>query len=258
MAEGMAETEFRVPVIATVVAAVLAVSLASSPASAQQGSLKDFLFGQRPETERRAPPPPVARYVSETGQGFVLDTTTPRPLLRFEGSPEIWVLQPTVGPRGDVIYKNDLGQMILRATKLGGLTLFTRGTPAGASAEVAGASPPIRLQPIGPKALFRQLTLASARASGAARRLIPVEADASPGSSALIGDAAMLASEAMIHLSRTPEGQTRLAQIQRIALVEGPRPSVMLKNGTLLIVVTPDQGIAGRPSSERISYVTSR
>lgn len=243
--------------IAALAAAMLAATLASSPALAQQPSLKDFLFGTPSESERRAPPPPVARYVSETGEGFVLDTTAPRPLLRFEGSSEIWALHPAVGPRGDVIYKNDLGQMILRATKLGGLTLFTRRSPGGAAAEVAGASQPIRLQPIGPKALLRQLTLASARASGAAKRLIPVEADASPGSSAVIADAAMLASEAMIRLSRTPEGQARLAKIRHIVLVEGPRPAVELKNGTLLIVVRPDEGLAGRPSSERITYVTS-
>ena len=258
MAGGMARTSIRFPEVAVVVAALSALLSAAAPAHAQ-GSLKDLLFGDKPaEGQRRAPPPPVARYVTETGEGFILDRSTGQPLLKFESSYEVWVLQPEVGPRGDINYKNDLGQLILRATKLGGFTLFTPKRPAGAAAEVTGAVQPLRLKPVSPLALYQLLRIASGRASKAAGRTIGFEADASPASSALIADASLVVSEAIVRLAQTPGGQPQLAKIGKVAIVEGARPTVVLRNGVLLIVVSPDQGLSGRPSSERILQVAFR
>lgn len=253
----MARTVIRFPVAAFLIAVATTLLFAAAPAHAQgKGSLKDFLFGDKPaESQRRAPPPPVARYVTETGEGFILDRSTGKPLFKFESSYEVWALQPEVGPRGDINYKNDLGQLILRATKLGGFTLFTRKRPNGASAEVAGAVQPLRLKPVSPLALYQLMRLASGRASKAAGRTIAFEADATPDSSALIADAAVIASECVIRLAQTPGGQGQLNKVGKVVIVEGARPAVVLKNGVLLIVVTPGQGIAGRPSSERIISV---
>ncbi|ATQ41716.1 DUF4908 domain-containing protein [Caulobacter mirabilis] len=255
----MARTGFRVPeAAAAILAAALALlSLAASPALAQ-GSLKDFLFGERADqTQRRPAAPPVARYVSETGEGFILDRSSGKPLLKFESSYEVWALQPEVGPRGDINYKNDLGQIILRATKLGGFTLFTRKRPSGSSAEVMGAAPALRLKPVSPLALYQLMRLSSARASKASGRVIAFEADATPASSPLIADASVIASEAIVRLSSTPKGRVQLEKIGKVVIVEGARPSVVLKNGVLLIVVTPDDGMAGRPSSDRIIHVAA-
>lgn len=251
----MARTGFRFPVAALLMAAAFALLCAPAPSHAQ-GSLKDFLFPERPgESQRRAPPPPVARYVTETGEGFILDRSSGKPLLKFESSFEVWVLQPEVGPRGDINYKNDLGQLILRATKVGGFTLFTRKRPNGAAAEVAGPVQPLRLKPVSPLALYQLLRIASGRASKAAGRTIAFEADASPASSALIADASLVASEAIIRLAQSPNSQAQLGRINKVVVVEGARPSVVLKNGVLLIVVAPGDGLAGRPSSERILRV---
>jgi hypothetical protein len=256
MAWGMARTGIRVHEAALYLAVVLTLLFAAAPARAQTGSLKDFLFGDKSaESQRRAPPPPVARYVTETGEGFILDRSTGKPLLKFESNYEVWVLQPEVGPRGDINYKNDLGQLILRATKLGGFTLFTRKRPAGAAAEVAGPVQPLRLKPVSPIALYQVMRLASGRASKAAGRTIAFEADATPASSALIADASLIASEAIIRLSQTRNGQVHMNRIGKVVIVEGARSSIVLKNGVLLIVVAPDQGLSGRPSSERIISV---
>lgn len=259
MAWGMARTGFRVPEAAAVtLAAVFALLVtAAAPAHAQTGSLKDFLFGERPDTQRRPSAPPTARYVSETGEGFILDRSSGKPLLKFETSAEVWALQPEVGPRGDINYKNDLGQLILRATKLGGFTLFTRKRPSGSAAEVAGVAPALRLKPVSPIALYQFMRAASARSSKAAGRVIAFEADATPASSALIADATFIASEAVVRLSSTPKGRVQLEKIGKVVIVEGARPNVVLKNGVLLIVVTPDQGLAGRPSSDRIIHVAA-
>jgi hypothetical protein len=101
--------------------------------------------------------PAVARYVSEDGDGFVLDRTQPKPLLKFDNNPEVWALAPHPGPRGDTIYKNDLGEPVLRATRLGGVTVFTDQRPGGSAAALAGGGPALRLSPLGPQALLERL-----------------------------------------------------------------------------------------------------
>jgi hypothetical protein len=248
----MTSFEIRSRAVATFVAVVLTLLGAAAPAVAQDGSLKDFLFGdKRGESQRQAPPPPVARYVSDAGEGFILDRSNERTLLRFENSPEIWVLQPQIGPRGDVIYKNDIGQVLLRATRVGGLTLFTGKRPGGASA-------PIRLKAIGPVDLYRILVAASVRASRVSNHRISFDAEATPASSTLIADAAILSVMALERLAQRPDGAALMARIQRVVIVEGARPAVALRAGTLLIAVAPPLGVAGRPSSERIAYVTLR
>ena len=85
--------------------------------------------------------PPAARYQTDEGAVFVLDRSTPRTLLKFENDPEIWVLDRANGPRGDVIYRNDLGEEMLRATRLGGVTVFTMRRPEGSPAAFDGATP---------------------------------------------------------------------------------------------------------------------
>ena len=91
--------------------------------------------------------------------------------MKFDDSPEIWALRPHPAPRGDVIYKNDLGEPMLRATRLGGLTLFTADRPGGSPAALTGAGGALRLAPLSPQALLEKLAQASARATRAARRL---------------------------------------------------------------------------------------
>jgi hypothetical protein len=235
----------------------LAVSLCAlaSPALAQT-SLLGGLLGRPSEGGPRSEAPPVARYVSETGETFVFDRSSTRaPMLRFEGSNEVWVLSAQYAPRGDIVYKNDQGRTMLRATRVGGLTLFTAERPGGSAAAVEGGSSPLRLAPMGPQQLFHILAVASARASHAAQRLVPIEADATPESAALVGDAAMVASEAMLRLARRADGRALLAKISRIMIGEGAKPAVgMDKAGAIRIVVSPPLGLPGRPSSDRICW----
>ncbi|MDX5329708.1 MAG: DUF4908 domain-containing protein [Caulobacteraceae bacterium] len=225
---------------------------AGASASAAPDSLREGLFGQGRYDGRRFAAPPVARYVVEDGRAFVLDRSTPRPMVKFENSSEVWVLQPQPAPRGDIIYKNDLGQPVLRATRLGGLTVFTPDRPSGAPAALAGGSNPLRLPTLGPEALLQRLAQASARASRAARRLIPFEADASPETAPLVADAAMVAAEAVVRMSSQEEGRRVLSEVSKVTLVEGRRPGASIRAGVILITITPEDGLAGRPSSDRI------
>lgn len=238
------------PIIVAALAVTMACAVAS-PASAAGQTLREGLFGDRPVGGRTSSPP-IARYVSQEGDGFILDRSQTRPLLKFDDSPEVWALRPHPAPRGDIIYKNDLGEPVLRATRLGGLTLFTTERPGGTAAALAGGGPPLRLPAIGPQALLERLAQASAKASRAARRLIPFNADASPLSSALMADAATVTAEAVVRLSRHGDGKSALNRLRRVTLVEGRKPSATLQGGEMRITVAPADGVAGRPSSDKI------
>jgi hypothetical protein len=232
--------------------------LAPAPPASAMGpaALRESLFGGRQASADQTPSLPVARYVSQEGDIFVLDRSQPRPLLKFDDSPEVWVLKPQPAPRGDVIYMNDLGAPVLRATRLGGLTLFTPDRPGGTAAAMSGGGVALRLAQLGPQQLLERLAQASARASRAARRLILFEADATPSSSAITADAATIAAEAVVRMSRRPDAKTLLARIIKIRLVEGRKASAALSQGVIQITVAPADGLAGRPSSDRIMVAT--
>jgi hypothetical protein len=238
-----------------------ALAVSASPALAQSAhTLRDALFNSRGVEGRRPPPPPVGRYVSESGQSFIFDRATAQPLLRFEDSAEVWVLSPQPAPRGDVIYKNEMGDMVLRATKLGGMTLFTGDRPGGAAAALAGQA--ASLQPpsvISIGALYRRLQQAADRASRAAQHIVGIETiqDARPETSVMVADSATVAAEAFERMARKGD-RSRLARITRILLAEGRKPGAMVKGDALTVTYAPGQGVAGRPSSERISKVVSR
>lgn len=240
-------------VVAALAATLLGAAGLAAPgrAVAAPETLREGLFGPKPSDGRQAVGPPVARYVSADGDGFILDRSVPRPLLKFDNSPEVYALSPYPAPRGDVIYKNDLGEPVLRATRLGGITVFTNDRPAGSAAALAGPSAALRLANSGPQVLLERLGQASARASRAARRLIPFDAEATPGSAALIADAAMVASEAIVRMGRKGEAKA-ISQIGRVRLVEGGKSQIQFDRGVMILTVAPTQGLAGRPSSNRI------
>jgi hypothetical protein len=235
-------------------AVLLALGGLACQASAQPDSLREGLFGKRPADGRRLSAPPVARYVTEDGQAFTFDKSTSRPLLRFDRAYEIWALQPQAAPRGDIIYKNDLGRPVLRATRLGGLTLFSDERPSGSAAALVGQATPLRLQTLSSQGFLERLALASARASRAARRLIPFDAEAEPSSTALVADSAMITAETVARIARRPDGARLLVRVKKVQLVQGARASVILNADTMRITIAPGQGVAGRPSSDRIAY----
>ncbi|HEY0438115.1 MAG TPA: DUF4908 domain-containing protein [Phenylobacterium sp.] len=243
--------------LASVAVLALAATAARPALAGSPESLRDALFPPHIQGAdgRQATAPPVARYISEDGDVFILDLSQPRPMLKFDNSFEVWTLKPQPGPRGDIIYKNDLGEPVLRATRLGGVTVFTDDHPGGEAAAMAGAGSPLRLMLLGPQALAEKLLQASARASRAARRLIPFEAEASPASSAVIADAAMVTSEAVVRMAHRADARRLLEKIMKVRLVAGRKAQAQIDAGVLEVTVNPPQGLAGRPSSERIIQV---
>ena len=220
-----------------------------------------MLWGQHGEAPRRPEAPPIARYQPDHGEGFILDQSSSPPLLRFEDSQEVWVLQPQPGPRGDTIYRNDMGQPMLRATKLGGLTLFTVDHPDGSAVAYDGEAGSLRPPPfLTPNALFQRMYQASARSSHAAQKVIPFISvdDATPETATLIADAATVTAEAISRVSHLSNGKVALARIAKVLLSRGHRPDAQLSAGALTVTYAPEEGVEGRPSSERIVHIITK
>jgi hypothetical protein len=237
-------------VLAAAAMLVLAWPTATLAQTAQLSSLRDALFGAPPD-DRAFQAPKIARFQAESVGAFVLDRSNSGPvLMKFEDSIEIWALEPHTAPRGDIIYKNDMGEPVLRATRVGGLTLFTTDQPGGVAAAFNGLSPGLRLQATPtPGALLHDFALASARASRAAQKLIAFEATEVPMSAAaLFADAARVTSEAFIQMAG--RGERERKQISRYSKVEfgaGSSPDAATKGQVVRITIAPDRGFAGRP-----------
>lgn len=229
---------------------VAALSMAFPSAAGPAEKLREGLFRRH---GGEVVGPSLARYVSEAGRVFVLDRTQPVAMLKFDDNPEVWALAPAPAPRGDVIYKNDLGEPMLRATRLGGFTLFTDSRPSGEAVSLAGAAPPLRLLALSPQALSERLLQASIRSGRAARRQVAFEAEVTPMSAALIADSATIVSLAFLRLAGVERGRASLAKVGKVQFMEGDRASAIFNDGVLQVIVAPLRGIGGRPSSDRVA-----
>ncbi|HTX49760.1 MAG TPA: DUF4908 domain-containing protein [Caulobacteraceae bacterium] len=233
--------------VAVVCASAPAAALRAAPMSSR-AAVASRHVGGRPD------PPVISRWETDEGGGFVLDLSMPHPLLKFDDSNEIWVLNPSPGPRGDVIYRNDLGEEVLRATRLGGMTVFTSTRPDGSAAALDGISTPLRVAALNAEALYRRFLVATLRASRAAQHQVSFEtgADAEPATAPLFADAALVTSEAFVDMASRPINKGLLARINGVTITQGSRPNVALAKGVLTVTLVPAAGLAGRPSSRWI------
>ena len=238
---------------------LLGVLLAAQPAAAGGVNLRSMLWGSHGEPPRHPDAPPVGRYQPDRGEGFVLDESGTPTLLKFEDSPEVWVLRAQPGPRGDTIYRNDMGEPVLRATKLGGLTLFTLDNPDGSAVAYDGEAGSLRPPAVmSASVLFQHMYQASVRSSHAAQRVIPFISvdDATPETAALIADSATVTAEAISRVAHLANGRTALSRVVKVLLAKGRRPDAQLGvGGALTVIYAPEAGVEGRPSSERIVHI---
>jgi hypothetical protein len=249
----MAAPRTALRVVLTCAASLTAAVVASLALAAPAASVREVFIsrlGDRPNS------PVIGRYEIDEGGAFVFDRSAPHPLLKFDDNPEIWVLQGAPGPRGDMIYRNDLGEPMLRATRIGGMTVFTDKRPGGSAAALDGASPPLRLAALSPMGLLERFYQASVRASRAAQHQVAFETreDAEPATAAAMADAALVACEAMVDMASRPDARRVLAHIVDVVIAQGAKPTANLQGRVLTVTIVPSQGVFGRPSSRRIEH----
>ena len=245
-------TAVRPLVIATALGVVAALSACDASAQTrgnvqaeQSRTLRERLY------ERGLPD--TGRFVTSTGMNFVLDRSGARALIRFEDSEEIWALRPSPAPRGDIIYRNDAGEAVLRITRNGGVTLYTSASPGGVPASVVGSAPSLRASALSINQLAGYLLGQSLIASNAVGHLVEIDVRmVSPEAYATLPDVVPAAVQAVVRMAGSPNLREEAAQVRIIQFVEGSRAAVAFRSGVLRITVQPEMGAAGRPSSARI------
>lgn len=239
--------------IALAAAALSLLPIGSEAAAQNRGNVQAEQSERLRERRPSSPtPPPVGRYVAESGEGFILDRSGRHPLLRFERRDETWVLRPSAAPRGDVIYRNDAGEQVLRVTPGGGMTVYTPRAPSGSPASFTGSGQSLTPPTLGPHLLFRLMAQRSYMVSQAVGgRLVEVNLDGEQSESLCV-EAMIVATEAVIRIARSPTARQYIADLRSITIVEGSRAGVTYAGGRLTVTVDPRQGMAGRPSSARV------
>lgn len=249
----------RVSSAFVVVAALCAVSGAEAQTFK---SFRDKIFGKPVEDGRSSQAvPKVAHFMSEDGESFVFDASQSVPLLRFDGDDEIFALTATAGTRGDIIYKNDMGQPVLKATRWGGMVLFSDGRPMGDPVAVKGRADTFQPARMTPEQLWLHLAKSAYRASRAIEHKVLFDADAdTPGDStiALFADAATVASDALVQAAEQSDSRRALDGLHEVRLIEGRPPGARFDNGVLTLKLDSSRGTwGGHVSSKRIVKVLS-
>ena len=239
--------------IALAAAALSSLSTASQAQAQNQGNAQaeqSRSLRNRNAVEARAVPP-TGRYVAESGEAFILDRSGQRPLLRFDRRDETWVLRPTAAPRGDVIYRNDAGDQLLRVTPGGGMTVYTPLAPGGSPASFSGPGQSLTPPILGPLQLWSLMARRSDMISQALGRLVGINLTGERSESLCV-EALIVTTDAVLRIARSPTARQSLDRLTTITIIEGDRASVTYIGGRLVVTVDPDEGMAGRPASARV------
>jgi hypothetical protein len=198
---------------------------------------------------------PVAHYASEfSGVGFVLDLSSELPKVRFDRADEILVLrwQPAAG--GDRILLRDDGEIVLRLSGLGGVTLFTPENRRGIPMAPNGPAQPLMCQspPIGTVRDIAGRIMMQLRAEIGREVLFEANWNAVAGNAiarCVLFDAIRNAGTALFAVVRTGPGRAGVANYLRRARFAPGYPGISMQGDMLIVSFSVEQGMAGRPSS---------
>lgn len=239
----------------------LGIGLAISPQAYAQsqssaGATSSY-FGLFPDVNA-ATPQAVAFSTDARNLRFTIDRSQPRiVLLRFDGDDEIWALTSHWGPRGDEFLRNDVGEVMVRITSLGGVTVYgPLGNNGGLASQVGRAraiSPPTRSE----SSLQATVERAISWFRRFGHRSIRVEAAGGLAPS-LVYEALQRTAQGMSRAPRgffgQPQKRVKLVRVERVA----GRPTVSWERNVLTIGVVPGAGYAGRPSSSAVLMALTR
>ncbi len=170
---------------------------------------------------------------------------------------EIYRLTSNRGPRGDVIYKNDEGETLLRIASYGGATVFWPGDNQGSAASKSfGETRTLAL-------IFEDFDTALRRASSATALIsaatgAPIvfnvgEAPPEGQNAAVLADAVVMAAKAIKLVAADPTGARIIAsRIEEVQFEAAEAPSLTLDEHVLKIQYAPTGGVESRPSSSAI------
>jgi len=180
-------------------------------------------------------------------------------LLRFEGTPEVFLLSSGHTSMGGRMLKYDSGEIALRVTGWGALTLYTDGAPNGLPAERTGDAPPAGAMPVSVRDVQFIAAQEAERLAQLRHLRIAFVVDWSVLETS--ADLRATASEAMenaaLGLERYVESRTGrrsvAKHVDKVSLATGHAPDLRLENKTLIVTFNPERGYAGCASSRSIA-----
>ncbi|MCF6292218.1 MAG: DUF4908 domain-containing protein [Robiginitomaculum sp.] len=184
---------------------------------------------------------------------FILDNSGSITLFRYERGGEVLVLKPVHTTRGDIVYKNDRGMVVLKLRRVGSATVFMRPKSRGIVAWSTGqgnniGSPTVSLQ---------QMTNVLRRiANDLAEKLdqnIEISVKGANEENAWIFlDAASNIRIGIYRHLRTNRQRPVLQGLTRIEIFSSDKLTGSMDSGVLRLAVIPDKGYSGRLSSFQV------
>lgn len=222
------------------------VALAQQQQQPRQGNAPPVqgLYSASAGSTRYSTPDGAVRFTFDRSGGRVA-------LMRFEGESEVHVLRPHGAAGGGEIYQTEDGNLMLRVTPHGGITVYTRSNRGGAAASEQGSAPPLTPEAVAfaeMQTRFRALQQRAARTVGQTVTFQVPERMSAPAAGVVL-DAAERATQG---LASAP-----LTSVRHVIIVFGPAPAAALRGDTLTIQVAPQYGYAGRPSSIAVRNVVT-
>ena len=215
-------------------------------------------FEERLSTERLGYLDP-GTYLAADKIGFSLDADGANYLLRFDGSPEIFVLYTDNASLGGSVLKYDSGETALQVSGWGGVTLYTdpdpRGLPAVRTGDSTAPSPPqTSVSDIENAAQDDAEHLAYVRRLNLAFTADWTAIADSPTARALALDAMENAARGLDRFSASVAARETLSRrVNKVMLSIAMHPAVMMSGKTLVVTFDPARGYAGRASSRAIA-----
>jgi hypothetical protein len=253
-------------------------AMAATPRMVASADPFSALVGKRRESARSAEAAPVVeRYVFATDDRvFLFQAGQGEGRLKFlcgdrdrridclidESTPaeEIYLLTPTRAPRGDVIWRDTRGEVLLRVSAFGGATVFWPGDPRGhAAAKSFGEDPALVLDYVTIDAARARAQKATALLSAKTSTPLVFDIGANPtadsqGGATVLADAVARAAKA-IEIVAADETGARVvgAKIGRVLFRPATTADVKLEGDALVVDYNPFLDVVGRPSSSVIA-----
>jgi len=185
-------------------------------------------------------------------------------LLRFDDSPENFVLYGDRVALGGRELKYDTGALALKVSVWGGVTLYTQQAPSGIPATRNGdATAPPKLQ-VTAASLTAALADEASHIAYVQQLKLRFSADESilKNNDDVRGnafDALVNSAMGIEHVVATPAGRSAFVRrFDSVRIVEGDKPTIAISGRTLLVSFVPSAGAAGRASSRAIAVALGK
>jgi hypothetical protein len=185
-------------------------------------------------------------------------------LLRFDDSPENFVLYGDRVALGGRELKYDTGALALKVSVWGGVTLYTQQAPGGIPATRNGdPTIPTRVT-VTAASLAAALTDEGSHIAYVQQLKLRFSADDSilknnEDARANAFDALVNSAIGIERVVATPTGRSAFTRrFDTVRIVEGDKPTIAISGRTLLVSFVPSAGAAGRASSRAISLALGK